>query len=220
MSVTVGIISHNLGEYLPYAIESAARQADRVVLLDDGSTDGSIEIAEQMGLTDVYFNNVPSGSAVWGWNQLIDCCRTDWLIPLSADDVLLPDACSRLEACTESDWVYGDLDIINAGGQVTDYYAYAQFPHTVPLCIGRMWMSKTLFPTMIAGFRTSFLKSHNLRAWSFPETQAFMDTPTGASWLACWPRLKYVGKPLAQYRVHPQGETFTAADDRTIRHHP
>ena len=207
--LTVGIINHNLGHFLLDAIESAIPEADRVIVFDDGSTDNSIEICNKYDNIEIVSREQASGSAAWGWNKLIEMCETKYFLPLSADDVLVKGLGKRITE-QDADWIYADLDLIDVNGNKTRYYNYKNWPKKVDDCIRYMWFYKKLWPTMIAAFRTDFVKDNGLKAWNFYGMNSFMDTSTGISWLFANPKLCYLGNPIVQYRQHPQSETLNS----------
>jgi len=209
--LTVGIINHNLGKYLGAAIESAIPEAGRVIVFDDGSTDKSLDVCKEFKQFDVEVvsRETASGSAAWGWNELIAMCETKYFLPLSADDVLVKGAGKRIIE-QDADWIYADLDLIDVAGNKIAYYDYKNWPKTVDDCIRYMWFYKKLWPTMIAAFRTDFVKDNGLKAWNFEGMNSFMDTSTGISWLFANPELCYLGEPIIQYRQHPQSETLNS----------
>lgn len=208
--LTVGIVNHDLAEFLPRAIESALLNTDKVIVVDDASTDDSLAVCSRYPV-EVIEHEVNSGSAVKGWNELIDACTTDWLIFLSADDELMP---WTHEMVGGADWVWGDLEVIDEASRPIELYHYMNFPRTLDECVTYIERNLSLYPTMIAAFRTAWLKDK--RAVEFPNTKGFADTATGLTWLRAGPKLKYVPRTFARYRRRASSETFTA-DRETMR---
>lgn len=89
--VSVIIPCFNHARFLPTAIESALNQTYKhieVVVVDDGSSDNSREVAEKYnGVKYVYQNNQGLAAAR---NTGIDNSTSDYLLFLDADDWLLP----------------------------------------------------------------------------------------------------------------------------------
>lgn len=85
--VTIVISSYNQSEYLLEAIASAQRQtvACRVMVADDGSTDGSVELARSCGV-DV--ESYPHRGAFETFRSGIDAVETPFFILLGGDDRL------------------------------------------------------------------------------------------------------------------------------------
>ncbi len=106
--VAVIVTVYNKSLYVGACIESVLVQSHRsveLVVVDDGSTDGSWDVVElataSSGATLVRLSN---GGVSRARNLGLDACRTrpDYLVFLDADDVLLPDALHRTVAHMEA----------------------------------------------------------------------------------------------------------------------
>ena len=90
-SVTIVITTYNHARFLGEAIASAIRQehpADNIIVVDDGSTDGTAEVVTQFkGVDYVRQENKGLSSAR---NTGLAKCTTDYVTFLDADDRLLP----------------------------------------------------------------------------------------------------------------------------------
>jgi len=200
MSVTVGIVNYNLARFLPRAIESA-KDAQEIIVVDDRSTDDSMKIALGYPNVKLVLHKENSGSAVQGWNDLIRDASQEWLMLLSADDELTPDTIRIIESRgAEADWVWGDLEIIDAESRPTETWHYNAFPTSVKDCQAFMRNRLELYPTMVAAFRVSWLREHGLQGLEWKTTRAYADTITGWEWLKASPRLLYVREVFARYR--------------------
>ena len=123
--VTVVIPCHNHEEFVHRAVESAIEQDyenKRVVVVDDGSTDGSREVidsmSKSMGIETIY-NNFPTGPSAARniaiqkfWDE------TDFFCVLDADDTYLPGKIRLSVDIMKEDpisigIVYADVLIIN-----------------------------------------------------------------------------------------------------------
>lgn len=97
--VSVVINNHNYGRYLPEAIESALNQTYphlEVIVVDDGSTDGSQEIVrayEAQGRVRGILK--ARGGQASAMNAGYAASRGSWVLFLDSDDVLLPQALER-----------------------------------------------------------------------------------------------------------------------------
>lgn len=87
--MSVSISSYNQAEFLPDAIKSALNQtmACEVIVIDDGSTDNSLEIAQKFPVKVISQVNKGLASAR---NTGIMNATGDYILFLDADDILLP----------------------------------------------------------------------------------------------------------------------------------
>lgn len=73
---------------LPYALRSVAPWVDDIVVVDMGSTDGTVEIARRFGATVI--EHPPLGFADPARAVAVDATRGDWILILDADEVVPP----------------------------------------------------------------------------------------------------------------------------------
>jgi glycosyltransferase involved in cell wall biosynthesis len=95
--VSILIPCHNSERWLEEAIESALDQTwaeTEVVVFDDGSTDGSLEIIRSFGKR-IRWESGPNRGANAARNRLLELARGDWVQYLDADDYLLPGKVER-----------------------------------------------------------------------------------------------------------------------------
>lgn len=87
--VTIAITCHNQAEFIGEAISSALAQTypSAVFVVDDGSTDGSPDIAEGMG---VKVARRPHRGALMSFRAAVDLVPTDYYCLLNGDDALEP----------------------------------------------------------------------------------------------------------------------------------
>jgi len=100
IAVDVVVTNHNYARFLPEAIESACAQTHpdvHVVVVDDGSTDGSREVLE--GFADrVEVVLKEQGGQASALNAGLERCHGEVLLVLDADDRLRPQAAQRVAA--------------------------------------------------------------------------------------------------------------------------
>jgi glycosyltransferase involved in cell wall biosynthesis len=124
-AVDIVVNNYDYGRYLSVAVDSALAQTHpdtRVIVVDDGSTDGSREIlrdyADRIEL--VLKENGGQASAL---NAGLERCRGDLVIFLDADDVLHAEAAARATAALEADpgaaKVHMRMQVVDAGGLPT-----------------------------------------------------------------------------------------------------
>src|SRR2546422_9955025 len=105
---TIIVNNYNYGRFLREAVDSALNQTYRnteVIVVDDGSTDGSPEIIASYGdrIIPVLKQNGGQNSAL---NAGFSLSRGDVILFLDSDDVLVPTAVeAALEALAEPDVV-------------------------------------------------------------------------------------------------------------------
>ncbi|MGI9597857.1 MAG: glycosyltransferase family 2 protein, partial [Acidimicrobiales bacterium] len=104
--VSVVILNHNYGRFLPTAIAGAlgqSRPPTQVVVVDDASTDDSREVIESFGLSiETVFHDVNRGQGA-AINSGAAAATGDVVWFLDADDALLPQACEVAAAAFEAD---------------------------------------------------------------------------------------------------------------------
>ena len=110
MKVSILIPSFNQKDFLPEAIDSAISQTVpcEIIVIDDGSTDGSLEIAkkyEEKGVKVISQVNkgLPSARNTGIMNAI-----GEFILPLDADDILLENCVARMLEVQEKT----DADIV------------------------------------------------------------------------------------------------------------
>jgi len=148
--VSIVIPSYNTGKYVQESIESALNQTYQnieVIVVDDGSTDNSLEIIKKYSerIKIIIKKNGGTASAL---NVGIKEMSGDWFKFLSADDVLYPNAIEDLISETKKFpnskkiIYYSDFDWIDSNGKITGTYIYrnrnnlSQFDQNVTLLRG------------------------------------------------------------------------------------
>ena len=115
--VSVVIPCYNYGRYLPDAVASALGQVGvdvDVLIVDDASPDGSAEVAGRLAAGDpritVVRHEVNRGH-IQTYNDGLDRTTGEFVVLLSADDLLAPGALSRATALMDCNpsvgFVYG-----------------------------------------------------------------------------------------------------------------
>lgn len=95
--ITIGIPSYNQQDFLPEAIESALAQTVpcEIIVVDDGSTDNSLNIARSYEGKVKVISQVNKGLAS-ARNTIVMNMTGNFLLPLDADDKLMPDAVEKI----------------------------------------------------------------------------------------------------------------------------
>jgi len=97
-TISVCITNHNYAAYLPSSIESVLAQtypSVELVVVDDGSTDGSRQVLEQYEDRVGLILQEQAGQAAAGW-AAFQAATGDVVVFLDADDVLHPGVCAEI----------------------------------------------------------------------------------------------------------------------------
>jgi glycosyltransferase involved in cell wall biosynthesis len=103
--ISVMISVHNAEAYLGEAIDSVRAQSYRpieIIVVDDGSTDGSAEVARRHGDAVCYVRQPRSGNGA-ARNRAVALATFDLFLFLDADDRLVPGALERLAGALDHD---------------------------------------------------------------------------------------------------------------------
>lgn len=95
--LTVGIIARNEEHYLPKALGSVEAVADEVVLLDTGSTDGTIELARSAGAVVVRSSWREDFSLAY--TECLRAATGEWFLQLDADESLSAGCADEVRRC-------------------------------------------------------------------------------------------------------------------------
>jgi glycosyltransferase involved in cell wall biosynthesis len=207
--VSIVVPAYNHARFLEQAIESVLAQthpAVELIVLDDGSTDGTREILARYGDRFRWESQANIGQAATlnkGWAM----ASGDLLGYLSADDFLHPDAVKSAVECLESHanavLAYPDF------AQVDDSSRTLRTIRTPEFSYEDMLLKGVCAPGPGAFFRRSAYAS--VGGWN----AALRRIPD----LEYWLRLGLAGpfqriaQVLAYYRVHPGAQSFSAVDE-------
>lgn len=132
--VTVAIPVYNSAATLERCVRSAMAQTLRdieIVIADDGSTDGSLDLARRLAAEDgriAVLAISPNGGKPAAMNRIAAGARGEWLAVLDADDAYHPARLERLVAAgaaAEVDLVADNLVYVDAGADLAVRTAFA-----------------------------------------------------------------------------------------------
>src|SRR3954467_14712262 len=110
--VSVTIVTYNSGRFIKRCLESVLAQkgpGKEIVIVDNASTDGTIDILEQFeDRCQVYYNEENIGFAA-AQNQAILLSRGEWVLTLNPDVLLLPNFIQALVDAGELDSQIGTV---------------------------------------------------------------------------------------------------------------
>jgi glycosyltransferase involved in cell wall biosynthesis len=116
--LSVVIPAYNAEKYIENSIRSVLLQSEeqfQLVIINDGSTDSTLEICNQLAEEDARIEiysqlNAGAGSAM---NFGISKSRGDWVIVMHADDIMLPNRLERIRSAANDS--LEEIGIITAG---------------------------------------------------------------------------------------------------------
>ena len=194
MTATVSVLVpvYNAREWLAAAIESALGQTTpnlEVIVLDDGSTDGSHEVAETFGGRIRVVRQSNGGQNV-SRNRLTAMSSGEWLVYLDADDELAPDAVEKkLARAGAADAVFGTMNLQQYHG--TERLSTESFPASE-------------YPDP---FAAAFL-------WKYPNTSSFMFRRAAVDAVGGWNEaIRSCTDYDLYFRLLLAGKRFSASPD-------
>ena len=122
--VSICIPTYNRKDYLQETLESIFAQTYKdyeIVIVDDGSTDGTEEMIRNLDFPVTYYWQENSGDAA-ARNKLVELAEGDYISFIDSDDLLMPDAIERMVNVLESEAgqaiVYGSYLRIDENGRI------------------------------------------------------------------------------------------------------
>src|SRR4051794_26256093 len=205
--ISVIVPAFNVEPYLQECLASIAAQTVRdleVLVVDDGSTDGTRAIADAFAASDPRFHVIaqPNRGLGAARNAGVDAARGTYLAFVDGDDVLPPRAYEHLQAAlqrTASDFAAGNVLRLTDEGAVQAPFLRRAFART------RLRTHVTSFDELIVArivpnklWQRAFWETNDLR---FPEGVVHEDIPVvvPAHFLAR--HVDVIAEPVYLYRV-------------------
>ncbi len=141
--VTVEMVAYNSESFIKQAIDSVLAQTYKnfeLVLVDDGSTDGTAEIITSYSDPRIRYIRTPHRNCASARNRVIAEARGEYLLCVDSDDFIEPEYLEKMVAYAvehpQIDYFYpGSLTLVDAAGNCTaQRWSYPDFsdPTTLP----------------------------------------------------------------------------------------
>jgi len=173
MKISVILPVYNGASFVKLALESVLRQTLRpaeIIVIDDGSTDGSLSILESYG-SDISLHTQANAGVASARNKGVELGSGDLIAFLDQDDIWYPHKLEKQAGCLSSResirFVYSNMDLIDGKGRIARHLTMESItPQWIsPLLGGRLHpypstvlMEKSLF-TGAGGFDASFVEN-------------------------------------------------------------
>ncbi|GAB3154998.1 hypothetical protein GCM10027290_50490 [Micromonospora sonneratiae] len=221
--ITVVVPIYNVERYLPECLASLAGQTYPdldIILVDDGSTDGSAALAQQQVAGDPRFRLIrqPNRGLGAARNVGIDFGTGDYLTFVDSDDVLPPYALEVLVGALEqtgSDFASGNVALMTSRGlrqsplhrgTHRDTRLHIKLSDQRNLVYDRLACNKV--------FRRSFWEQHGLR---FPEGVRYEDIPVTIPAYALAEAVDVIDLPVYYWRQREAGEASISQRQTEVR---
>ncbi len=218
MNPLVSIVtpSYNQAQFLEETIQSVLGQDYEpleYVIVDDGSTDGSVGIVERYADRLAWWTAQENRGQVPAVNRGFRHTSGEYMAYLNSDDTLLPGAVSRMAGEFESDpgllLVYGDARYTDESSQVTGYLPSREFDVATMV---RSADNHVVQPsTMWRREAWERFGPFDERGWYFFDFEFFLQFPPE--------RVRRIPEPLSTYRIHAEAKSTGAFATRLARDH-
>src|SRR3954454_21820431 len=102
LTISLCMIVRDEESMLPRCLEAVKDGVDEIVIVDTGSTDKTVEIAESFGAKVLHHEW--TGDFAEARNVSFEAATSDWIVYLDADEVLVADDADRLRELTSRTW--------------------------------------------------------------------------------------------------------------------
>jgi glycosyltransferase involved in cell wall biosynthesis len=212
-SVVIPIYNHAM--FIAQAVRSALRcpLVDEVLLLDDGSSDGSAEIAARLAaahrgrLRNVTPTDGRNRGAHYRLNELVGLAEQQWIAVLNSDDIFVP---GRFEAVVQDpgfskcDFAFGNVLLIDDRGSLKGAklgpFDFGLYQHGQPDS-NRLMALLCLENFVVSTSNMIFRKALHIHVRGFSPFRYVHDWDFALRAMALG-RSLYVRRFLTAYRVH------------------
>lgn len=217
MTFSIVIPTYNGADFVAQAIDSVLNQirpADEVIVSDDNSSDGTLEICRKYGDRIRIFRNPhgPSGF-VNGWNNAIANATSDYISILHQDDLLSPLFLQEIEKALKQHpscrHLFTSCDYIDANGDVLESQSLCD--GTTKIYTGAQYVKayRTQHihrcPGVVTHRDIFKVCKYRAEAGHIADNDFFFR-------VGQWTEIAGILKPLASYRQHEKSETGHIGD--------
>jgi len=210
--VSICIPTYNRKNYLRETIDSIMVQTYKdyeIVIVDDGSTDGTEEMIKKLAIPITYHWQKNSGDAATR-NKLIELAQGQYISFIDSDDLLMPDSIERMVKSLEAEngdvIVYGSYYRIDENGRI-----YGKCRRKLRSGI----ITKYLFQTILVHSCGSMLPRSILKASATFDTSLKVCSDYDL-WLRLSTQYRFVAlpKPTFKRRRHPDNLSGPSLENR------
>lgn len=214
MSVSFVIAAYNIERYIAECLHSvlaSLEQDDEVIVVNDGSTDGTLRIAQELlaGHASASILTKPNGGLSSARNAGLAAASKTYVLFLDGDDALHSATVARarplLQEAAADIIVFDYQEWLNDGAGP---FVPSRPRSHVPAKLSRVKadnLRQTLedcIPCVWTRFFKRTLFEH-LPPSPFPEWLMYDDLPTTPKLVACASSMLYIPEPLVNYRIRP-----------------
>lgn len=174
MLISIVVPIYNVEKYLERCITSLVNQSYKnieIILVNDGSTDNSKEIAEKYNSNYDFISlvNKQNGGLSDARNKGLECCKGEYVLFVDSDDTLNIDTCEIIERTIKNYNI--NIDMLACGFTKIENNEKKKYIHSSKMNIfdGKKFMkneiyTKTLFMASWSYiYRREFLQKNNLK---------------------------------------------------------
>jgi len=150
--ITVITPSYNQAQYLETTIRSVLDQDYpnlEYIVIDGGSTDGSVEIIKRYAERIAYWVSEPDHGQSHAINKGIQKATGEWIGWQNSDDIYYPNAfkiiAQKITQCPSMDLITGDINLIDENGEIIRDMRYVKPTYQSVLAEGMVLTNQAAF---------------------------------------------------------------------------
>ncbi len=207
--ISVVTPSFNQGQYLRETLASLVEQrypALEIIVMDGGSTDGSVEVIRSFDKAIAYWESNPDRGQSHAINKGFERATGDILCWLNSDDVLLPGALNAVAYAfnTHSDWAWISGPSLKFGEGLHELGGFYELPRDAA-----EWMVHCVISQPSTFWRRSLYDRFGGLDESFHYA---LDYEYWIRFVTGGIQMHFVDRPLSAYRLHDVSKTVAQAE--------